>query len=116
MKNLALILLAAVLTGCVSVRENQLVDGSLSVEIEDHGWYVFGFLPIASGNPDGWWPHWFTDDVDPRKPIYVLDRILAREKATKIGPVVTREEDENVLIFITRVSFHTSAIIIRDEH
>lgn len=104
--------LAALLTaGCVTVHENRLADGSLSVEIQDNGWYVFGFVPIASGNPDGRWPHWFRNDVDPRKTMMLLDRILERERPDEIGPVVTREEDENILIVVTRVSYHTSAII-----
>lgn len=106
-----MVLVAFALAGCVSVRENRLEDGSLAVEIQDDGWYFFGFLPLASGNPDGWWPHWFTDDVNPEKTVMILDRILAREGATAIGPLVTREEDENILIVITRVSYHTSAVI-----
>lgn len=112
MKSLLIGICALVLfTGCVSVRESRLADGSLAVEIEDNGWYIFGCVPIASGNPDGRWPHWFTDDVDPRKTMLVLDRILAREPVAKIGPVVTREEDESILIVVTRAAYHTSAII-----
>ena len=102
------LLLAA---GCVTVRQNRLSDGSLAVEIHDSGWYVFDVVPIVSGNPDGRWPHWFTDDVTPEKTMYVLDRIVAREDPEKIGALTSRSEDENILFFINRVSTHTSAVI-----
>ena len=102
---------AALATGCVTVRENQLSDGSLAVEIHDNGWYILGVVPIVSGNPDGRWPHWFTDDVTPEKTMYVLDRIVEREDPDKIGTIVTRREDEDVLFFINRVSIHTCAVI-----
>ena len=105
---------AAVLfaAGCVTVRENRIADGSLAVEIHDSGWYVFGFLPIVSGNPDGMWPHWFSDDVSGETTMKVLDRIVAREKPEALGTLVTREVDEDVLFVISRVSCHTSAVLI----
>ena len=111
-KALSAIALGAMLaTGCVTVRENYLTDGSLAVEIHDNGWYIFGVIPIVSGSPDGRWPHWFTDDVTPEKTMLVLDRIVARETPEKIGALVTRREDEDILFIINRVSIHTSAIL-----
>lgn len=111
MKRLLSLLSAVALTGCVSVHEARLEDGSLSVEIDDSGWYILGFIPIVSGNPDGNWPHWFCDDVDPRTTTAVLDRLLVRERATEIRPVVTHATDEKVLFLITRLCYHTSAVI-----
>ena len=69
---------AVLLGGCISVSETVLADESLSVEVIDSGWYIFGCIPVLSGNPDGIWPHWFTDDLDPRTTMKVLDRIVDR--------------------------------------
>ena len=107
----AIVLLPLLAAGCVTVRENYLADGSLAVEIQDNGWYIFDLIPIVTGNPDGRWPHWFTDDVALEKSMHVLDRIVAREKPEKIGTLVTRIEDEDILFVINRVSMHTSAVI-----
>ena len=107
----ALALAALLAQGCVTVRENRLADGSLAIEIHDNGWYVLGVLPVVSGNPDGRWPHWFTSDVTPEKTMYVLDRIVAREDPEKIGTLISRREDEDILFVINRVSIHTSAVI-----
>ena len=110
----ALCILAAgalLAAGCVTVRENKLADGSIAVEIHDNGWYIFGVIPIVSGNPDGRWPHWFTDDVTPEKTMYVLDRIVARENPEKIDALISFEEDEDVLFIINRLSIHTSVVI-----
>ena len=97
--------------GCVTVRENRLSDGSLAVEIHDNGWYILGVVPVVSGNPDGRWPHWFSDDVSPAKTMLVLDRIVAREDPETIGALTTRREDEDILFIINRISYHTSAIL-----
>ena len=102
---------AVLLGGCISVSETVLADESLSVEVIDSGWYIFGCIPVLSGNPDGIWPHWFTDDLDPRTTMKVLDRIIARENPDCIGPIVTYRRDETVLVLVTRMSYHTSAII-----
>ena len=107
----AIALCSLLAAGCVTVRQNRLADGSLAVEIHDNGWYVFGVIPVVSGNPDARWPHWFTDDVTPEKTLYVLDRIVAREDPEKIGALTSRCDDENILFFISRVSTHTSAVI-----
>ena len=105
------VIAACLACGCVTVSENYLADKSLSVEVTDSGWYLFGCVPVVSGNPDGSWPHWFTDDLNPKTTLKVLDRVIARKKPERIGPVVTRRQDENVLILITRTSYHTSAVI-----
>ena len=105
------VIAACLACGCVTVNENYLADKSLSIEVTDSGWYLFGCVPVVSGNPDGKWPHWFTDDLNPQTTLKVLDRVIARRKAERIGPVVTRRQDENVLVLITRTSYHTSAVI-----
>lgn len=115
MKRLGLIAIAAVLSGCISIHEAKLDDGSLSVEIADSGWYAFGFIPLATGNPVGGGTHWFTDDVNPRTTLSLLDQILVREGATSVGPVVTREVDENVLLIFSIKTYRTSAIIPRNN-
>ena len=108
---LALTLGALFAAGCVTIRENRLSDGALAVEVHDSGWYIFGVIPVVSGNPDGRWPHWFTDDVTPQKTMFVLDRIVERENPDRIDAVLTRREDEDILFFINRVSIHTSAVL-----
>lgn len=115
MKKLLFLAVAASLAGCVSIQEAHLDDGSLSVEIADSGWYLFGFIPILTGDPVGFGPNWFTDDVNPQTTINLLDQILVREQATRVGPVVTREVDENLLVIISVKSYRTSAIIPRAE-
>ena len=113
MKQFLALVIVSSLLGCVSVQEARLDDGSLSVEIADSGWYLFGFIPIVTGDPVGFGPNWFTDDVNPQTTLNQLDRILAREQATRVGPIVTREVDESLLVISSIKTYRTSAIIPR---
>ena len=49
MKSAAIAALAALLAGCSTVTVSR--NGSTMVNIENSGWYLLNFIPIASGNP-----------------------------------------------------------------
>ena len=49
MKRLAVILVCALLGGCATVTVSR--NGATMVNIENSGWYLLNFIPIASGNP-----------------------------------------------------------------
>ena len=49
MKRLAIILACALLGGCATVTVSR--DGATMVNIENSGWYLLNFIPLASGNP-----------------------------------------------------------------
>ena len=49
MKRMALILMCALLGGCATVTVSR--EGGTMVNIENSGWYLLNFIPIASGNP-----------------------------------------------------------------
>ena len=49
MKRFAIILACALLGGCATVTISR--DGATMVSIENSGWYLLNFNPIASGNP-----------------------------------------------------------------
>ena len=48
MKRVAIILACALLGGCATVTVSR--DGATMVNIENSGWYLFHFIPLACGN------------------------------------------------------------------
>ena len=48
MKRMAFILMCALLGGCATVTVSR--EGGTMVNIENSGWYLLNFIPIASGN------------------------------------------------------------------
>lgn len=98
-------------SGCVHITELRQPDDSLLVEINTTGWFLFDLLPIATGDLDGGCA-WFRDNCVADTNLKVIDRIVEREQATKIGPIVSHETDEGILLFLlNRHGFHTSAVL-----
>lgn len=107
----ALLLVAAAFAGCVHVQELPQADGSVRVEIENSGWYLFDVLPIATGDPEGG-TAWFSDHCDAHANMRVLEPIIRRVGAVRVGPLVSHETDEGVLlILLNRHGFHTSVTL-----
>lgn len=113
--------LAALLSGCVYTSVLEREDGSKVAEVNTTGWYLLDLLPIATGDAtvvDGG-TVWFKDTCDAHSNMIELSRILAREQAQlpagqklKVGPIVSHEVDEGVLVFvINRHEFRTTAVI-----
>ena len=111
------LLSALFFSGCVYTDITQREDGSRVVEINTTGWYLFELIPIVTGDPsvEGGGTTWFEDTCDADSNMVELSRILKREQAKlkpdeklMIGPIVSHEVDEGVLVFlINRHEFRT---------
>ena len=115
-------------TGCTSVHVTRAYNGvrvdggrqpAATVEVENSGWYLFTFIPIASGNPEA--PNevssqWFTDTVTVGNNIKVLKDVMRRERITEVANLTTHCSDEKYLVFIlARRAYHTSAVLLKPE-
>ena len=115
-------------TGCTSVHVTRSYNGvrvdggrqpAATVEVENSGWYLFTFIPIASGNPEA--PNevssqWFTDTVTVGNNIKVLKDVMRRERITEVANLTTHCSDEKYLVFIlARRAYHTSAVLLKPE-
>lgn len=114
MNKLLAILLTAILTGCASVgicrKEKTMVD------IENTGWYLFCFIPLASGdaaNPNGHTCKFFSDTVIMESNLKLLDYAMRREGAIAVRNLTSFKDDESVFFFLLkRYVLHTSAELI----
>ena len=81
------------------------------VEVETTGWYLFDIFPIVSYDPiDGL--HWFKDNVDAYTNMKLLDKEISDRHAESVGPIVSHETDEGILMFLlNRHAFRTSAVL-----
>ena len=115
---LLLSLLGALLTGCSSV-EICREGGHTLVDIENTGWYLFNFIPLASGDPTQ--PNantcrLFTDTVTLENNMRLLDWAAQQEYAGAITDVKSYLTDENVLIFLfKRHAYHTNAELLKEK-
>ena len=115
-------------TGCTSVHVTRAyngvrVDGGrepcATIEVENSGWYLLTFIPLASGNPEA--PNevssrWFTDTVTVGNNIKVLKDVMRRERITEVANLTTHCSDEKYLVFIlARRAYHTSAVLLKPE-
>ena len=123
-----LLAFALLATGCTSVHVTRSYNGvrvdggrqpAATVEVENSGWYLFTFIPIASGNPEA--PNevssrWFTDTVTVGNNIRVLKDVMRRERITEVANLTTHCSDEKYLVFIlARRAYHTSAVLLKPE-
>ena len=123
-----LLAFALLATGCTSVHVTRSYNGvrvdggrqpAATVEVENSGWYLFTFIPIASGNPEA--PNevssrWFTDTVTVGNNIKVLKDVMRRERITEVANLTTHCSDEKYLVFIlARRAYHTSAVLLKPE-
>ena len=115
--NLKMALVSAVLAllcGCASVRVSRI--GKTMVDAEISGWYLFSFIPIASGNPAK--PNkvrckMFSSTADVENNLKLIEYAMAQEGAVAVREVTSYTTDEHVLIFLLkRHSVHTSAELL----
>ena len=111
MKRLALLILLAA-TGCSSY-EICTSGGKTMCYIENSNWALFNVFPIASGDylhPNENASVWFTDTVELKNNIYILDRAMTTHKYRNVKDLCSYKSDEVVipLLFIRHI-YHTSA-------
>ena len=117
MKWAALILACALLGGCATVTVSR--DGATMVNIENSGWYLLNFIPIASGNParpNSCTTRLFSKTVTLESNVKMLDRIIREEGAVAVRDINSFTVDEHVLlILLKRHAYHTSAQLLMKE-
>ena len=115
-------------TGCATIRSStvfhgvKVEDGEApleTVEIENSGWKLFKFIPIASGNvqkPNESSCRWFTDTVTLQNNLNLLEREMKTKGATRFTNLTSRNSEETFLfILLTRNAFHTSAVLLKES-
>ena len=117
MKCLALILACALLGGCATVTVSR--DGATMVNIENSGWYLLNFIPIASGNPDrpnACTTRLFSKTVTLENNVKMLDKAIRDEGAVAVRDINSFTVDEHVLLMLLkRHAYHTSAQLLMEE-
>ena len=117
MKRLAVILACALLGGCATVTVSR--DGATMVNIENSGWYLLNFIPIASGNParpNSCTTRLFSKTVTLEYNVKMLDKAIRDEGAVAVRDINSFTIDEHVLlILLKRHAYHTSAQLLMKE-
>ena len=117
MKRFAIILACALLGGCATVTISR--DGATMVSIENSGWYLLNFIPIASGNParpNSCTTRLFSKTVTLENNVKMLDKVIRDEGAVAIRDINSFTVDEHVLlILLKRHAYHTSAQLLMKE-
>ena len=117
MKRMALILMCALLGGCATVTVSR--DGATMVNIENSGWYLLNFIPLASGNParpNSCTPRIFSKTVTLENNVKMLDKVIRDEGAVAVRDINSFTIDEHVLlILLKRHAYHTSAQLLMKE-
>jgi len=117
MKRLAVILACAFLGGCATVTVSR--DGATMVNIENSGWYLLNFIPIASGNParpNSCTTRLFSKTVTLENNVKMLDNVIREEGAVAVRDINSFTIDEHVLlILLKRHAYHTSAQLLKKE-
>ena len=117
MKRFAIILACALLGGCATVTVSR--EGATMVNIENSGWYLLNFIPIASGNParpNSCTTRLFSKTVTLESNVKMLDRIIREEGAVAVRDINSFTVDEHVLlILLKRHAYHTSAQLLMKE-
>ncbi len=117
MKRVAIILACALLGGCATVTVSR--DGATMVNIENSGWYILNFIPIASGNParpNSCTTRLFSKTVTLENNVKMLDKVIRDEGAVAVRDINSFAIDEHVLlILLKRHSYHTSAQLLMKE-
>jgi len=114
MKGIAAILLAALLAGCATATISR--DGQTMVNIENSGWYLLNFIPLASGNPahpNEFGCCLFSKTVTLENNVKMLERVMREEGAIGTLDLNSFTIDEHVfLILFKRHAYHTSARLL----
>lgn len=122
----ALALLLA--SGCMTVRTTRAYNGIavedgrkpvVTVEIENSGWYLFTFIPLASGKveaPNQADCRWFTNTVTVENNLKVLQEIMLRERVAEVANLTSHRSDEKYLVcLLARRAYHTSTVLLQPE-
>lgn len=121
----SLALAALLMCGCCTVASSHdfrgtKVDGNENpvavLAIENSGWYLFGCLPIITGNPDN--PGHvkiFSDTVTLENNIKMLANKAREENATNVANLTSRVRDDLAigLFIFGRKQVFTSAVITK---
>ena len=114
MKRFAVILACALLGGCATVTVSR--EGATMVNIENSGWYLLNFIPLASGNPDrpnACTTRLFSKTVTLENNVKMLDKVIRDEDAAAVRDINSFTIDEHVLlILLRRHAYHTSAQLL----
>lgn len=117
MKRFAIILACALLGGCATVTVSR--EGATMVNIENSGWYLLNFIPIASGNParpNSCTTRLFSKTVTLENNVKMLDKVIREEGAAAVRDINSFTIDEHVLlILLKRHAYHTSAQLLMEE-
>lgn len=117
MKSAAIAALAALLAGCSTVTVSR--NGSTMVNIENSGWYLLNFIPIASGNPaspNSFSTRLFSKTVTLENNVKMLDKVIADEGAVAIRDLNSFTTDEHILLILfKRHAYHTSAQLLKEK-
>lgn len=128
MKKTAFMFLAAFAAGCTTVQYTTVYNGVkvdngrtpiATVEIENSGWFLLGFIPIASGNPEK--PDCcsckiFRNTVNLENNYRVLERKAQDAGADSIANLTSHWTDESAfVILLKRRACHTSAVLLKPE-
>lgn len=114
----AFILLPLVLltSGCASVSVSN--EGPNTVLIQNSGCFLFGIMPLFSGDPD--YPNeevcnWFDNTVKVETNIRLLEEEAYKQHARGYRNIVSHPDDEHILWFILKRKIcRTSAELIKD--
>ena len=94
-------------------------DGATMVSIENSGWYLLNFIPIASGNParpNSCTTRLFSKTVTLENNVKMLDKVIRDEGAVAVRDINSFTIDEHVLlILLKRHAYHTSAQLLMKE-
>ena len=117
MKSAAIAALAALLAGCSTVTVSR--NGSTMANIENSGWYLLNFIPIASGNPaspNSFSTRLFSKTVTLENNVKMLDKVIADEGAVAIRDLNSFTIDEHILLILfKRHAYHTSAQLLMEK-
>ena len=117
MKRFAAILACALLGGCATVTVSH--KGATMVNIENSGWYLLNFIPIASGNParpNSCTTRLFSKTATLENNVKMLDNVIRQEGAVAVRDINSFTIDEHILlILLKRHTYHTSAQLLMKE-
>ena len=117
MNRFAVILACALLGGCATVTVSR--EGATMVNIENSGWYLLNFIPLASGNParpNACTTRLFSKTVTLENNVKMLDKVIRDEGAVAVRDINSFTIDEHVLlILLKRHAYHTSAHLLMKE-
>ena len=118
---------ALMLSGCATIRQSNIFHGVKvedsevpleMVEIENSGWKLFKFIPIASGDPrypNRFGCRWFANTVTLQNNLNLLEKEMKAKGASRFTNLTSRNSEETFLfILLTRNAYHTSVVLLKD--